>query len=328
MTESENITNKDLLEQLMQAINVIKEEGKANKEELKQEIKAENSKVLKKLEEQANKINTLEKKCDSLEIRCTNLEKLYRKNNIIIFGLEIPNGSSLLNFTIGRLTELLGISLSDTEINNIYQLKSDKTPPVKVEFVSFLKKDLVIKNRKKLKGTRIFIAHDLNPEERKQQKELTTHLKLARSKNCIAKIKGKTLQINSEIYTLEQLRDIDIRQGNQKTPTSVSQIEYIQTSNSAPSTPSASKVFDFDFEHLTQQTKFTENISETVNKETAKKTITLTTPTGKETNTPPSGPIKEREKKKIVRTNSNTSTRNNITDRTTRQHCKQQTNIL
>lgn len=319
-----DLTNKDLLEKLMQAINIIREEGKTNKEELKQEIKAENSKVLKILEEQAHKINNLTTKYDELELRCTNLERFYRKNNIILFGLEIPNGSTLLNYTLEKLTELLGIPLNDTDINNIYKLRGDKIPPIKLEFVTYLKKNLVIKNRHKLKGTKIFIAHDLSPEEREQQKVLTTHLKLARSKNYMAKIKGNTLQINDEIYSLEQLRDIDRRQENYETNTVEQQIEYRPASNSAPPTPSVVEVnFPeiFEIEH----NKNEDNPIEYSSHEKLSTEKIKTTPAEKRTNTSPADPVKEKEKEKIVRTNTTTSVKTDKSDRTTRRQCKQQT---
>ena len=124
--------------------------------------------------------------------------------------MEVPDSNKLLEFTLNKIKELLDIEILQRDINNIFQIKSDQIAPIKIEFVSYLKKQTVLKNANKLKGKNIFISQDLIYEDRKDRKLLQTHLKAARSKNLYAKIKGNSLQINDDIYTIEQLQKIDI----------------------------------------------------------------------------------------------------------------------
>lgn len=135
-----DITNKQLLDQMLQAINQVREEGKENKEELKREIQLEKETIIRRLSEQDNKIDLLTKKCKDLEAHCKSLEKRSRKNNILVFGLQIPDGGNLLNNTVIELNNLLEVQIKDSDINNIYLLKSAKIAPIKIEFMSFLKK--------------------------------------------------------------------------------------------------------------------------------------------------------------------------------------------
>lgn len=306
MTEH-SITNSQLLNTLMQAINAVKEEIKNKNEELKQEIKIENKKVLDKLEEHNARINTLTKSFENVEIRCLALDRTLRKNNILIFGLKVPSSGNLLNFTLNKLNELLGVELQESDINNIYQLKSEAIAPIKIEFVTFLKKNLVIKNRTKLKGSKIFIEHDLCPEDRQDQKILTHHLKEARSKNYLAKIKGKTLIVNNETYTLQELKNIDSQEDQRPI------FEKVRTT-SAPTTP---------ISPILEQTIInTSNYEEIAAKEPNNYQHTLTAQENKEdrkknektVNTSPADLTKE-EKSKIKRTDSTSSTKREKTDR-------------
>ena len=78
-------------------------------------------------------------------------------------------------------------------------------------------------------------------------------MKAARSKNLYAKIKGNSLQINDEVYTIQQLQKIDIgSDGNE-----IHNFEIqVTKSNSAPSTPvrqqvNLENVFNFEIEEST-----------------------------------------------------------------------------
>lgn len=251
MTPASSLSNNELYSKLLEAIKL---EGKNNKEEIKVEIKnethktaeeikiqikEENNKLRDIIEQQNQKITFLQNNCDHLINRCLNLERTTRKNNIIIFGLSIDNHDiSLLEFALNKLNSLLEIDLRESDINNIFIIKSDKGDLVKVEFISYLKKNLIFKNITKLKGTKIFIANDLCIEDRATQKILQQHLKLARSKNYFAKIKGQTLIINGEVYTAQKLQNIPLDGIETGTPnkTLVTECMSLKVS-SAPSTP-------------------------------------------------------------------------------------------
>lgn len=204
--ESE-LSNNDLFKKLIVAIS---EASKNTKEEVANEIKSESKKIIEKLEEQNRKITELENKNTILENRCIQLERQCRKNNIIIFGLKVPEGINLLEYILNKFAELLQVELSESDISNIHTLKSDKSTPIKVEFVSFLKKGVIFQNVKKLKGKGIFIAHDLCHEDQRDNKILQRHFKLARLKNNLVKIRGNKLIVNGDVYTANQLKEIEI----------------------------------------------------------------------------------------------------------------------
>lgn len=245
-------------------LEVIKQEGNNNKEDIKSEIKREtrklseeinakikeeNRKLTELIEQQNQKIILLQSKCDQFQNRCLNLERQIRKNNIIIFGLTIENDISLLEFVINKLNTLLGIELKESDISNLFIIKTNKGEPVKIEFTSYLKKNLIFKNIGKLKGTKIFIANDLCVEDRSAQKILLQHLKHARSKNYYAYIKGQTLIINGEVYTPEQLQSKNLEEAKSETPNQILSIANIPRKvNSAPSTPKpdTDEVFEFE----------------------------------------------------------------------------------
>lgn len=323
IAENSDISNNDLLAKIAQTI---REEGKKNKQEITSDINKqiikENEKLLKKIDEQNIKLNLLESKYNKLEIRCINLERHYRKNNILIFGLEIPENKNLLHYTVEKLNALLEVNILVSDINNLYHLRpNDKGTPIKVEFVTYIKKIEILKNANKLKGTRIFIAQDFCLEDRQDNKVLNEHYKLARSKNCYAKIKGKTLQINDEVYTLAQLKQMKIDRPIELVDSV--EVEVQSKSNSAPPTPQQGSSFDFEL-NITSQELPPKHTSITQVEKVAKKNNLLDKITNKGQEKEDRTGLnlqKKEDKPKLQRNNSTTKEPN---DRVTRQ--KQQSN--
>lgn len=242
-----DLSNNELFAKLLKAI---KDEGKSIKEDIKLEIQAETEKLSKSLSFQTEKLNNLEKKCNQLESHQLSLERQLRKNNIIIFGLKTSKDTNLVAFVIESFKKLLDTNIAESDLNNVFVLKSEKSTPIKVEFISYLKKRAVFNNVDKLKGSKIFIANDLCYDDRQDEKLLRQHLKSARSQNLFAKIKGRTLQVNDDCYTVEQLKEMNAKFEGQDVENS----EILLTkSNSAPSTPNPKHInFEEYFEDNTQ----------------------------------------------------------------------------
>lgn len=196
-----DITNSQLFEQLKQFMS------NEIRDEIKKEIVKENRKIIEHLQNNSQRISQLENNCKSLEIRINYLEKVHRKNNIVIYGLTVPDTTNIVNFVLNILNNLLDIQLTPPCVNNIFQLNGGKgeSTPLKIEFTSYLVKQLIFQNVRKFKGTNIFIAHDMCKQDREDNKILYAHLKAARSKSLDAKIRGKTLIVGGETHTLEQL---------------------------------------------------------------------------------------------------------------------------
>lgn len=193
---AETITTKQLYDEIVK-----------NRKELKNSIKASEANVLLKIESLNNKIKILEKENIDLKNKVEILERDSRKNNLIIFGLDINYKEVSVKSICNRLKQLLGIDLSETDINNIYPLGKVDNSPIKLELVSQLRKREILQNCNKLKGSKIFIAHDLTENQRSEYKILRAHLNQAKENTdnrCF--IKGNRLYVNNIAYTVDDLQ--------------------------------------------------------------------------------------------------------------------------
>lgn len=215
MTESITTDFKNELYKIILQANEI--QSRELKEDIKNDIKTTIESFSKKIDETVEQNLILQKKCSFLE-------RKIRKNNIIIFGLN-PQKENLIANTIKTLNQLLEVNLSKSDINNIYTVGYKNKLPVVIEFLSFLTKTEIFKNVSKLRGTGISITHDLPVEDRKEQKILHFHLKHAREQKLQAKISGKKLIIDNNLFTIEQLQQLEIISENESTePEQVTEI--------------------------------------------------------------------------------------------------------
>ncbi|CAG9819955.1 unnamed protein product [Phaedon cochleariae] len=205
----QELTNTELFDKLSQ---VILTESSKTKSELKEEIQKENKKILDSLLLQETKIEQLEKTSRSLELNHKLSDRKQRRNNLIIFGLEIPERENLIDFVLKKVDDLLGVNILPNDINNIFSFVTSQKSKIaaKIEFISYLKKISVLQEVGKLKGTQIFIANDLSYDDRQELKVLQEYLKLARSKNLNAKIRGLRLHIDDTSYTATEVKNLDI----------------------------------------------------------------------------------------------------------------------
>lgn len=194
----------------------LRQEILRNRSEIINSVEASETRILLKFEELKNKVNLLERENEELKAKVEFLERSSKKNNILIFGLDQPATSNSAN-VCKELNKLLGIDIGESHINNIYPIKNIRNNPVKVELISYLKKQEILKNCRKLKGTRISIAQDLTFEQRNRNKILREHLNRAKqNKENKAYIKRETLYINDKSYTVEELVNFDSAQHKEK----------------------------------------------------------------------------------------------------------------
>lgn len=184
-----------------------------------------------------NKVTVLEIENKSLKSRVESLEKNRRKNNIVLFGLKTDENRNASEFVAQKLGDLLQISVTKNEINNVYRVPSKNSDinPIIVEFVNFNKKLEVFKNCRKLKGTSISISNDLSKEEREINRVLVRNLKEARDKGLSAKIKNNLLYVQEESFTYEQLLN---KNKNSTNDDVFVDAQASRSSVSAPCTPS------------------------------------------------------------------------------------------
>nr|CAH7767646.1 unnamed protein product [Callosobruchus chinensis] len=203
MENTTSLSTNDLYMMLMKAIT---QQG----EDIKKHIDQENNKLRNLIEEQNTKIAILERKVEDVESGFIKLDRINRKNNIVIFGLEIGSRLNLAQTVLSKLNGLLDLNLQVTDLNNVQLIKTDKGCLVKVEFLSFLTKQLIFQHLNKLKGSKIYIANDLSYTDRINNRILVEHKKIANSKKIPAKIVGHRLLVNGELYTADQLNSESI----------------------------------------------------------------------------------------------------------------------
>nr|CAI5859485.1 unnamed protein product [Callosobruchus analis] len=155
MSSTNEISNNDLLAKVLLALE-------NNKKEIIERTEAENAKLLNLLENQTKRTNELEEKYCQLEQKYLRLERDIRRNNVIIFGIEVtPQKSHLGEEVVNTLNQLLGINLSLGDVNNVFIIRNNKSSPVKLELKSYLQKQLIFSNIHKLKNTKVFTVNDL-----------------------------------------------------------------------------------------------------------------------------------------------------------------------
>ncbi len=203
--------NEELYKKLMEGFSrqfaKLKEELKDDQQNFKSELQEQNNQVLIKIDNYTKNFSGLSEKCGKLEVRCTELERLSRKNNIIVFGLQVTGTSDVLHFLKSKLKELLHIELQDIDVNNIYILKAKKGTPIKVEFTTYLKKSEVIKSAFKLTGKNVYIAQDMCYQDRQEHKILRNYLNQAKERKLNCKIQYYKLNLNGILYTAKQLEE-------------------------------------------------------------------------------------------------------------------------
>ncbi|CAG9822052.1 unnamed protein product [Phaedon cochleariae] len=170
--------------------------------ELKNEIKTNVKHIHQNIEQTIKKLEIVEK-------QCIFLERKIRRNDIIIFGLDLQD-TNLPKATLLKLNELLGLKLKLNDINNVYKLHKKPNSPIKVEFISFLKKLEIYQNKEKLrnfKELKISISNDLCHRDQEDQKILRQHLEQAREENKTARIRGNKIEIEGNWFTVEDLKE-------------------------------------------------------------------------------------------------------------------------
>lgn len=212
--EDEQLSMNDLFTKLVDEIHIT---AHKSKEEINIIIQNENTKIVQLIQEQNTKLIDLQKKQNILEQQNIHIERKLRQNNIILFGLSTRKELKITEFQIEVLKEinsLLDTNFKLPDCNSIYPLKSEHKNPIKVEFISHIKKQEIFQNIQKLKGTQVSISDDLCNADREKRKTLMNYLRDAKVQKLNAKILKDKLMIDGKIYTIEELKHIKETQAN------------------------------------------------------------------------------------------------------------------
>lgn len=180
-----------------------------NRNEIKHFIDAHETRLLLKIEEVRSTVTTLEKENCQLREEVEFLKRSLIRRNIIIHGLDRRREDITPENVSKDIGTLLGVNLSSSDIGDVYPLGKSQSFPIKVEFVSNLKKRSVLRNCSKLKGKKISISQDLTPLQRQESKLLRKHLFLFRQggkhKDC--SIRGNKLIVDGKTYEVKDLEE-------------------------------------------------------------------------------------------------------------------------
>lgn len=199
--------------------------------ELRNILEASEARIILKVEDLNAKIKTLEKENEQLKRKIEHIEKDQRKKNLVLFGLSVETRSELsVHFMCEKLNELLELKLQEQDFSDVYFLGNSARSPVKIELVTYHKRQVILKQAKKLKGTGIFIAPDQTEAQREENRVLGSYLKKIREKTdarCF--IKGSRLHVGNTSYTINELEEVE-------------ESVFEKRPNSAPPTPIPSKL--------------------------------------------------------------------------------------
>lgn len=215
-------------------IEILKKELSKQTATLSREINKLEVKVKQEGEETRNAITGFRGRLTKVENSVRDFDRILRKNNLVISGLS-TGGDDLVLSTLDFLNQSLGVSVSEDKINNIFRLNNSKPGLIKVEFTSFLTKNIILKNKSKLRGTKVYINEDLGEHDRADLRLLKQHLKQAKEKNLRSFIRGLNLFVNGEKFTAADLRDQGSIDGDMCEVEEDRSVEL--ASNSAPGTP-------------------------------------------------------------------------------------------
>lgn len=219
--------DKELKELLSEFKQDLLDEIINSKTELKHFIEASETKLSLKVEDLKQKVNSLEKDNQQLKDKIERLERESKKKNLVVFGLQIPPKERNVDVVCSELNRLLNTEINHSDIINIYSLGKSDTAPLKLEIISQIKRQEILKNRKNIKDNKLKITHDFTELQRKEYKILREYLTEARKiNNQKSYIKGNKLYVGNLSYTIDELETLDHNFEEEKT-----------RANSAPLTP-------------------------------------------------------------------------------------------
>lgn len=197
ITSDTNFTLKQLYEEIIRS-----------KKEVQSSIAATETRLVLEIHSLKNRIDQLERENFTLREKIESIDRIHRKNNVIIFGLKTPEGKVAPEIICDELHRLLEVELTEADISDCYRLGKTENSPIKVELVSTFKKRTIFSKVKHLRETPVSISNDLTENQRGDFKILRTNLLQARANSSLKSyIRGNRLVVGTREYTVEDLKN-------------------------------------------------------------------------------------------------------------------------
>jgi outer membrane murein-binding lipoprotein Lpp len=188
-----------------------------------------------------SRINALEQENKQLHQKIDQIDNNYRKNNILVFGLdevgESDNNTAAAEFA-SFANSKLGIDIGPNIICNAYRIGTTiGHRPLFVQFSQYKYKMNIMANVRKLKGTKISISDDLTPTARLRKKRILQCASEARSAGLEVRVRNQFLLINNIKVNEDMMKQQNWLQViQQKEISSTNDRKRMRTESSSPHT--------------------------------------------------------------------------------------------
>lgn len=184
-------------ERLMEAIKGLSKEIDKKAKDIIETLGAKLEKV--EIENQELRLITQQQ-----EKRIENLEKIVKKKNLIVYGMEeVETSGEYLEAQVCEvISKNLKIEIQHSDIESARRIgkkKGEKERPVLIEFNTWKKKMEILKQRKYLKGSKLFIEEDFPMSILNKRRELIPKIKQLRGEGKKAYLRGEKIIINGQI---------------------------------------------------------------------------------------------------------------------------------
>lgn len=145
--------------------DLIKNVCKQQTEDILKSLNPKFENLQKSIENFGKRIESNERKIEQVDLRIEEMEQQNKLNNLIIYGVNENCNENVEELLITLFKNKLDVEIHGNEIENCYRLGADNTGkycrPIHVKFLSSKVRNLVYKNKKQLKKTKIVIREDL-----------------------------------------------------------------------------------------------------------------------------------------------------------------------
>lgn len=181
---------KNMMTEMMRELKELRNDQKSIMEEVKQ-INEETTTLRKENRELKDRMKVMEEKLEKIE-------KQNRKNNIIIKGIDFQNKTEGIE---QFCKERLG---TEVKIEAFQNIGTNERPMIMAKVNTWEQKVSIMKNKNKLRGTKIFVDHDMTKAESEVQKKLRERAKVEKSQGKEAHVGYQKIYINGECWKWAQ----------------------------------------------------------------------------------------------------------------------------
>lgn len=131
----------------------------------------------------------------SLSCRVDSLERLLKKDNIVISGLRIEEGCSPFDTAVAFVRDTFDMSNCISEV----RLIGGSPPKLLVRMVDGAAKQFLLKNRSKLAGSEIFINHDKTEAECQMEYHIRLAVRKLRVAGRVVRVAGRRVTVDGVV---------------------------------------------------------------------------------------------------------------------------------